>query len=235
MIVISYQNLLKDLHRLKNPAMIKRFKRFFKTGKGEYGEGDQFLGLTVPQVRQIAAKYKNLPLGHIQKLLRNKIHECRLSALIIVIGQYRKGSTTVRKNIFDLYLRNTAHVNNWDLVDVSAHKIVGPFLAHKEKSALMKLAKSDSVWERRISVLATFHYIAQRRFKTALRIARMLLHDQHDLIHKAAGWMLREVGKKDQTVLEKFLDQYGQVMPRTMLRYAIEKMSAEKRKYYLAR
>lgn len=228
-------------HALKqkaNPKKAKIYQRFFKTGKGEYGEGDIFLGLTVPETRKIAKQFEDLSLKEIQKHLKSKYHEERLAALLILVHNYQKHPVE-RKNIFDFYLANTKYVNNWDLVDLTAHKIVGNFLHHfgkdysEYKILLTNLAKSSSLWERRISIISTAYFISQNDFSETLFISKLLMKDKHDLIHKAVGWMLREVGKKDLAVLEKFLKKHYKNMPRTMLRYAIERFPEEKRQRYL--
>ncbi len=211
-------------------------QRFFKTGPGEYGEGDIFLGIKVPQQRQVVKKcYKDLPLSEIPKILRTKVHEYRLAALLILVAKFnvKDIGAAEKKKIYDLYLKNMAFINNWDLVDLSAPNIVGVYLLDKPREILYKLAKSKDLWERRIAILATFTFIRDNDFKDTLRIAKTLLHDEHDLIHKAVGWMLREVGKRDQDAEEKFLRAHYQVMPRTMLRYAIERFEEKKRKYYM--
>ena len=227
--------LKKDLQRLKNPEKAKLLARFFKTGKGEYGEGDVFLGIMVPDSRKIAIKYKNLSFSEIKTLLNSKIHEGRLIALLILVNNYNNGGNKEKGKIFDFYLKNTKKINNWDLVDLSAHKIVGAHLIGKDKSILYKLVKSDNLWERRIAVIATFNFINNNKFDDSLKISRLLLNDKHDLIHKAVGWMLREIGKKNQSVEEKFLNKYYKKMPRTMLRYAIERFDENKRKFYLGK
>ena len=218
---------LSDSNRAKNLSW------FFKTGKGQYGEGDIFLGIPVPEQRKVAKKYFDLSLGDVQELLKSKIHEHRFTALVILISKYRKAKESGKKEIYDLYLKNTENINNWDLVDLSAPRIVGDYLLNKERSILYKLAKSKSLWEKRISILSTFTFIDNNDFEDALNISELLLHDEHDLIHKAVGWALREVGKKEQNVEEQFLAKHYFQMPRTMLRYAIEKFDEEKRKKYL--
>ena len=234
------EKVKKEIGKFKNPQKAKIYQRFFKTGKGEYGEGDKFLGLTVPQMRVVAKKHKEISLKEIQKLLNIQIHEYRLVALVILTTKYQKAADeTAKKEIFDFYLKNTKNINNWDLVDISAHKIVGAYLLDKTSSArlklLFKLVKSKTLWERRIAIIATFTFIREKQFKESLKIVEILVNDDHDLIHKAVGWMLREVGKKNQVVEEKFLKKYYQTMPRTMLRYAIEKFDRAKRDFYLGR
>jgi 3-methyladenine DNA glycosylase AlkD len=224
----------RDLLRLSNPEKAKKLSGFFKTGKGQYGEGDIFLGIPVPEQRKIAKRHIGLPLNALKELLNSKIHEHRLTALLILISKYRKADKTGKHEIFSFYLTNTGNINNWDLVDLSAPKIIGEYLFNKDTSILFKLAKSHNLWERRIAILSTFTFIRNNIFEDALRISELLLHDEHDLIHKAVGWMLREIGKRDQEIEERFLSKYCMQMPRTMLRYAIEKFDENKRKFYLA-
>jgi len=229
------QELLRDFKKLENKEKAKLLQGFFKTGKGEYAEGDIFLGLIVPEQRKLAKKYSNLSLQDLQSLLNSKIHEHRLTALFILIDQYKKGNATLQQKIYRLYLKNTKNINNWDLIDLSAPNIVGDYLLnHKsEQKILCKLAKSKSLWEKRIAILSTFMFIKYNKFEHTLKIAEILLHDKQDLIHKAVGWMLRELGKRDQKIEEIFLEKYYKEMSRTMLRYAIEKFSKEKREYYM--
>jgi 3-methyladenine DNA glycosylase AlkD len=225
----------KEMAQLSDPHRAKNLSWFFKTGKGQYGEGDTFLGIPVPEQRKIAKRYVDLSLEDLHELLNSKVHEHRFTALVILISKYRKAEESGKKEIFDFYLRNTENINNWDLVDLSAPRIVGDYLINRERSILYKLAKSDSLWERRISILSTFTFINNNDFEGALNISELLLHDEHDLIHKAVGWALREIGKRDQNVEERFLAKHCLHMPRTMLRYAIEKFDEEKRKRYLNR
>ena len=225
----------RDLSQLSNPEKAKKLSGFFKTGKGQYGEGDLFLGIPVPEQRKVAKRYIDIPLNDLQELLSSKIHEHRLTALLILVSKYGKADNSGKDRIFGFYLRNTENINNWDLVDLSAPKIVGDYLFNKDTSILFKLAKSNNLWERRISILSTFKFIRNNDFEDALSISELLLHDEHDLIHKAVGWMLREIGKRDQEIEERFLSKYCMQMPRTMLRYAIEKFDENKRKFYLAR
>jgi 3-methyladenine DNA glycosylase AlkD len=225
----------QDLQELANPAKAKLLSRFFKTGKGEYGEGDVFLGITVPQQRGVATKHSDLPKERIRKLLDSRIHEHRLTALLILVKQFSRAGGSERKGIVDLYMRNTRNINNWDLVDLSAPRILGDYLKDRNRKILYRLAKSENVWERRISVLATFAFIRDDDFNDSLKIAEMLLEDSHDLIHKAVGWMLREIGKRDQRAEENFLEKHNKRMPRTMLRYAIERFPEKKRKSYMKR
>jgi 3-methyladenine DNA glycosylase AlkD len=207
--------------------------RFFQTGPGEYGEGDVFIGVRVPVIRKVAKEFKTLPLSEVEAVLHSEIHEERLLALVIMVSQFEKSNRRTRKQIYDLYLANTVHINNWDLVDLSAHQIIGGYLESRSRRPLYRLAKSLSLWERRIAILATFHFIRQDDFDDTLKIAGMLVQDKEDLIHKAVGWMLREVGKRDITVEESFLDDHAGEMPRTMLRYAIERFPERKRQMYL--
>jgi len=208
--------------------------RFFKTGPGEYAEGDRFLGLRVPDLRKVAGEFRSLSLAGLRELLASKWHEERLLALVILTRQYPRASFSERDAIYRLYLASTARINNWDLVDVSAAQIVGAHLIDRSRAPLRRLAKSRSVWERRIAIIATQQFIRAGEFEDTLAIVKSLLSDSHDLIHKAAGWMLREVGKRDRSALEKFLNRNAARMPRTMLRYAIERFPPALRKKYLA-
>ncbi|MBU2053167.1 MAG: DNA alkylation repair protein [Nanoarchaeota archaeon] len=227
----SLQAELKSLADFKQAEISQRF---FKTGEGGYGEGDVFLGIKVPIQRGVAKKFIGLSLPRIQELLNSKIHEERLVGLLILVEKFKKSEEVVRGDIFNFYIKNTKKINNWDLVDLTAPNIVGEFLLDKKKkSVLYDLAESENLWEKRIAVLATFTFIKNEDFEDALRIAEILLNDEHDLIHKAVGWMLREIGKRDLEVEEKFLKRYCKKMPRTMLRYAIEKFDEGKRKSYL--
>jgi 3-methyladenine DNA glycosylase AlkD len=225
--------ITKELERLNDDQAAAHSQRFFKTAPGQYGHGDVFRGIRLPALRALAKAYGELPVSEIRKLLRSNYHEDRLLALIILTRSYAKGDDALKAKIFDLYLKHTRFINNWDLVDCSAEHIVGPFLRDKDRRLLSDLAKSNSLWERRIAVLATFHYIKQHEFTETLKIARMLLNDEEDLIHKAVGWMLREVGKRDVGTEEAFLKVHYRRMPRTMLRYAIERFPEQKRQQYL--
>ena len=206
---------------------------FFKTGLGQYGEGDIFLGIRVPAVRKLAKEYSNLPLQEVSTLLKSPYHEIRLFALILLVNAFTKNDEIIQKKIYDVYLANTRYINNWDLVDLSAPNIVGAYLLTKSRKPLYLLAKSKSLWERRIAVLATFFFIKNNQFDDSLKIAEILLKDKEDLIHKAAGWMLREIGKRDIKSEEAFLQKHCRTMPRTMLRYAIERFTSSKRRMYL--
>lgn len=227
--------LRKDVQLLADPDKGLFLQRFFKTGPGEYAEGDIFYGLTVPQSRKIAKTYFTLALPDTKKLLHSSIHEERLIALLILIEQYKKGTEIEKQKIFELYLQSTRYINNWDLVDTSAAAIVGAYLENKDKTVLIKLAQSKDLWEKRISIIATHHFIRkQKSAEYTFKIAEILLDDTHDLIHKAVGWMLREVGKHiSKEVEESFLKKHYQVMPRTMLRYSIEHFSPELRAFYM--
>lgn len=222
-----------ELKAVANSEIAEHSQRFFKTGRGQYGEGDRFLGIRVPEVRKRARKFNELPLSETEKLLHSKYHEVRLCALIILVNQFLKAEPEIRSRIYKLYLANTPYINNWDLVDTSAPKIVGPFLEDKNRSILYEFAESDDLWERRIAIMSTLHFIRQDDFDDTLAIAEKLLDDSHDLIHKATGWMLREVGNRDMEAEEAFLKKYAPKMPRTMLRYAIEKFPEKKRQAYL--
>lgn len=217
-----------------DPEKAEFLPRFFKTGKGEYGEGDRFLGVTVPKQRRIARQFRKLPEKETAKLLADPRHECRLTALLILVDQYQRGDEDSRERIAQFYLDHLDRVNNWDLVDSSAHKILGPHLENGDRGLLDELAASDHLWKQRVAIIATFHFINQDDFQDAKRIARTLLDHEHDLIHKAVGWMLREMGKRDRQELEAFLKSRYKKMPRTMLRYAIEKLPETQRKRYLA-
>jgi 3-methyladenine DNA glycosylase AlkD len=223
-----------DLKKYSSPEKAKILSRFFKCGKGEYGEGDKFIGVTVPDQRKIAKKYcQDLSLTQTEKLLQSNIHEHRLTALLILIEKFSNNDK--QEKIIKIYLKNTKHINNWDLVDLSAPKILGQYILENPKkiSPLYKFAKSKDLWKKRIAIISTYTFIKNKQFDDTLKISKILLHDKHDLIHKAVGWMLREVGKINQEVEEKFLKKYYQKMPRTMLRYSIEKFSENKRQKYL--
>jgi 3-methyladenine DNA glycosylase AlkD len=224
----------QKLRSLANPEVAAILARFFKTGPGQYGEGDRFIGVKVPVTRSVAREFKTLPLAEVGFLLHSDIHEERLLALIILVGQFEKGDAAARKATYDLYLANTRHINNWDLVDLSAPQIVGGYLENRSRKPLDRLVKSASLWERRISIVATHWFIRRGSFADTIRMAEKMLGDKEDLIHKAAGWMLREVGKRDEAVLEDFLRKYCRVMPRTMLRYAIERFPEKKRQAFLS-
>jgi len=227
--------LKKDMQKLANSDKAKDLSRFFKTGKDQYGEGDIFLGVSVPDQRKTAKKYLNLSLDGIQELLSSKVHEHRLTSLFILISKFEKGNNKLKKEIFDFYLQNTKNINNWDLVDLSAPKILGLYILDnpKEKKTLYKLVKSKNLWEKRIVMLSTYAFIKNNEFDDAFKISEILLKDKHDLIHKAVGWMLREIGNRNQAKEESFLKKHCKKMPRTMLRYAIEKFDKTKKEIYM--
>jgi len=228
-----FTNVQSKLKKLADPERAKGSLRFFKTGKGQYGEGDRFLGITVPEARKVAKKFKDLPLLEVKKLLESKIHEHRFVALEILVFKYEASLETEKKKIVNFYLKNRKFVNNWDLVDTSSYPILGNWLLDKDREILYKLAKSKNLWDKRIAIVSTFEFIRSNQFEDTLKISEILLNDKHDLIHKASGWMLREVGKKSQPTLENFLKKHSKNMPRTMLRYAIEKFPEERRKGWL--
>lgn len=228
----------EELRSLAKPKKAEIYRSFFKTGKGEYGEGDKFLGITVPETRRVSKRYRNLPEKEVEKLLASPFHEERLAALLIWVDQYELGDSKSKKHIFDVYLKNTKEINNWDLVDLSAYKIVGEEIASWPKTKrinfLRRLASSKNLWERRIAVVSTFALIKRQENEEIFFLADILMKDAHDLMHKAMGWMLRESGKKcGEEKLKHFLKNRYNKMPRTMLRYAIEKFDAETRKRYL--
>jgi 3-methyladenine DNA glycosylase AlkD len=225
--------LRTELNTLSDPSIAAISKRFFKTGSGQYGEGDIFIGVRVPVLRKLAKQYRSISITSALELLRAPVHEERLLGLFLLIHHYRSGDPDCREVIYNHYLKHSEYINNWDLVDASAEHIVGHFLIEKDKGPLFLLAQSDALWERRIAILATFCYIKRGRFDETLLISDILLNDGHDLIQKAVGWMLREVGKRDQAAEETFLLPRYRNMPRTMLRYAIEKFPEPIRKSYL--
>ena len=230
---MSLKALRAILEKQSNPEQAKILMRFFKTGIGEYGEGDEFLGIKVPVSRKIAKQFKELSLSEIQELLDSKVHEERLIGLFILVEQYRKADAEKMQAIYEFYLKNAKRVNNWDLVDLSAEKIMGAYLMDKDKRILFKLAKSKNLWERRIAIMSTFYFIKNSFYNTTFAISDMLLKDEHDLIHKAVGWMLREIGNRNLKVEEDYLKKHYKNMPRTMLRYAIEKFPEKRRQAYL--
>lgn len=221
--------MANDIHStlvsLSNKEKVKVFGRFFKTGVGQYGEGDKFLGVMVPQIRSAVNKYwKTTTDKDIDDLVKSEFHELRLAGLLVLVKKYSKSDTAGQQKIYDYYLSHLKYINNWDLVDLTAPNIVGNYLLAKDKSILYKLARSTNLWERRVSILSTFTFIRNQQFEDTIAISEILLHDEHDLIHKAVGWMLREMGKRDLSKLISFLDKFASVMPRTMLRYSIEKL-----------
>lgn len=229
----SLNEIKEKIERLSNPVRAEACARYFKTGVGQYGHGDKFLGLSMPQLRSLAKEYRVLEIDEVTELLCSHIHEERMLALLIFVGAYSKGNESLRQQIYDTYLAHTRFINNWDLVDSSAPQIVGFHLLDKSRRPLYVLAKSKSLWERRISIMATFQFIRRDDYAEALKISELLLADKDDLIHKATGWMLREIGKRDLKVLKEFLNAHYRQMPRTMLRYAIERFPEEERRKYL--
>jgi 3-methyladenine DNA glycosylase AlkD len=222
----------RGLRKHARPERVPILQRFFKTRRGEYAAGDRFIGVKVPAIRAVCRECTGAPLAEVRKLLRSRIHEERLLAVLILVQIFRKSSVLEQRRIYTFYLAHTRFINNWDIVDASAAQIVGAWLYSRSKAPLTKLARSASIWERRIAIIATFDYIRRNEFDETLRIADLLLHDEHDLIHKAVGWLLREVGKRDGALEREFLNPRYKTMPRTMLRYAIERFpDLERRKY----
>ncbi|MDH3353470.1 MAG: DNA alkylation repair protein [Nanoarchaeota archaeon] len=229
------KTLKKDLRKQSDKDRVRISQSFFKTERGQYGEGDIFLGVTVPKQRLIAKEAaKRISLEDIQKLLSSKIHEERFISLLLLIERYKKANEEERKSIFSFYINNAKKINNWDLVDVSAPKIIGRYLLEKkDRIILFKLSKSENLWEKRIAIVSTFEFIRKNQFNETLEISKILLKDKHDLIHKAVGWMLREIGKRDRKSLEKFLSENYGNLPRTTLRYAIERFPEDLRQKFL--
>lgn len=227
-------NLRRELKNLSDRTRAKNLARFFKTGKGQYGYGDRFLGLTVPTLRRVATRYQNLPFSQIVRLLESRFHEERFTALEILVMRFEAGNKTERERVFSFYLRHANRINNWDLVDTSAPYIVGEHLTERSRQVLYRLARSKNLWERRIAMVSTFAFIRRGQLSDTFRLAEILLGDRHDLMHKAVGWALREAGKKSLPELERFLKKHQKTMPRTTLRYAIEHMPEVKRKAYLS-
>lgn len=224
----------KRLLALADPARATFLLGFFRTGPGEYGEGDRFLGINVPQIRTLAREFASLPLDDIERLLESSWHEARLLALVLMAGRYARSDAKMQEQLYRLYLRRTDRINNWDLVDTSAPQVVGAHLWKRSRAPLRRLARSKSIWERRIAMVATQYFITRGDFDDAIAIAETLLSDREDLIHKATGWMLREVGKRDEATLLRFLDRHAAAMPRTALRYSIERLSPAKKKQYMS-
>lgn len=232
---MTIQKIKSELAHLGNPKKAAALARYFKTGPGMYAEGDTFLGITVPEQRKVAKKYRSVSLPNVQQLLHSPIHEYRLTALVILTEQYRVADVAAQKRIVQFYLKHITWINNWDLVDTSAPYILGDYFLDKDKQPLYTLCRSTSLWERRIAIVTTHGFIKRHQFTDTLRMAELLLNDPHDLLHKATGWMLREVGERDTATLVRFLDQHHQHMPRTMVRYAIEKFTEKTRARYLKR
>ena len=230
---MNHKIIHNDLLQLANEQIAEHSQRFFKTGKGEYGEGDIFLGIRVPLLRKLVKKYRGISITEVRKLLHSKFHEERLLAVLMLVQLFKSADESVQKQVYDLYLENTEFINNWDIVDISASNIVGAHLYEKDKAPLYDLVQSKNLWERRIAIIATFYFIRQNEFDDTLKLAEILLNDKEDLIHKAVGWMLREVGKREIEFEEEFLQEHYKIMPRTMLRYAIEKFTETSRKMYL--
>lgn len=223
------------LHSLASPETARILQGFFKTGPGQYSEGDVFLGIKTPEIRAVASEFPDISLDTAIGLLHSRLHEERLLALLFLMRHFSNGNTHERQSVYHAYLANSAWINNWDLVDLSAPHVVGAYLADQARTPLYQLVRSASLWERRIAMVATLHFIRHNDFDDTLQLAEQLLHDREDLMHKSTGWMLREVGKRDQTRLEIFLQQHCQAMPRTMLRYAIERFPETLRQAYLRR
>lgn len=230
---MNAQDVENELNKHENPSDAAFLQRFFKTGEGQYGAGDTFIGLRVPQARKIAAQFKTLELSEIEKLLHSPIHEHRLCALHIMVLQTKRAEASHKKALYDLYLQNTAWINNWDLVDASCRDVVGGYLQDKSREPLYTLARSKDLWERRIAVVSTWQFIRTNDLDDTFNIAEILLSDTHDLIHKAVGWMLREAGKKDEAALKKFLDKHAARMPRTALRYSLGRLHPDDKAHYM--
>ena len=230
---ITVGQIRESLHRLGNEKIAQHSTQFFKSGKGDYGEGDRFLGVRVPVIRKEVARFREAQLRTVLALLKSSWHEERLLAVLLLVDQYKRGDEDNKSAICAAYLEHRRYINNWDIVDSSAHLIVGPHIQHGSRAILRQLAESEVVWDRRIAMMATYHFIRQSDFKDALKIARILRDDTHDLIHKIVGWMLREIGNRDRATEEKYLSRNYKRMPRTMLRYAIEKFPETRRKAYL--
>ena len=226
-------NIKNEMRKLANKKIAEHSQRFFKTGKGQYGEGDIFLGIRVPVLRKIAKKFRRISLAEVSKLLESKFHEERLLSILMLVNLFKSGDEDDQELIYELYLDKTKFINNWDIVDISAGNIVGAFLFEKDKAPLYRLVFSENLWNRRIAIVATFYFIRNDEFDDTLKIAEILFTDKEDLIHKAVGWMLREVGKRVIEIEEEFLEEHYLKMPRTMLRYAIERFPETRRKMYL--
>lgn len=231
---MTAHEISKLLRKLADPERAVHSARYFKTGQGEYGEGDLFLGIRVPEIRAQVKQCIDISLEEIQTLLLSCFHEERLFGLLLLVRIFSRGDDQKKTAIYSMYLSNTLHINNWDLVDSSASQIVGRYLESRDKKILYKLAKSSNLWERRIAMISTFHFIGNKQYEEALKLAAELLYDKADIIHKAVGWMLREIGNRDVAVEKAFLQLHYQIMPRTMLRYAIEKFPEKERSRYLS-
>jgi len=227
------QIILQRLQQLANPEDAKKALRYVKSGPGEYSEGDVFLGIRNPVLHQLVKEFKQINMLDLMALLSNDFHEARHLALLLMVYQFERGDSVKKTSIYQAYLANTAFINNWDLVDCSCYKIVGPYLIDKDRTVLCQLVESESLWERRIAMVSTMHFIRHSQFDDVIQLSQRLLTDKHDLMHKAVGWMLREAGKRDEQVLLDFLNRHYQIMPRTALRYAIEKLPEPLRQDYL--
>ncbi len=230
---MNSQNIISYLNSLSDATIAEHSQKYFKTGEGEYGCGDKFLGIRVPVLRKTVKKYKNTSITEIQKLIKSEYHEIRLFSLLLLVQMFSKGETDTQEKVVNLYLKNTKYINNWDLVDSSAPYIIGAWLFHRDRAILYELARSDLLWDRRIAIMSTAYFIKNNQYNDTLKISTILLSDSEDLIHKAVGWMLREVGNRDIEIEEKYLKKYYKTMPRVMLRYAIEKFNKERRQAYL--
>ncbi|MDR0823949.1 MAG: DNA alkylation repair protein [Prevotella sp.] len=230
---MTAKDIQAELESYSTPEKKEFLPYFFKTGKGQYGEGDLFLGVVVPHTRIVAKKHKDVSFGIVADLLDSEYHECRLCALLMLVERFKKAKEQEKTEIYNFYLSVTKRINNWDLVDLSARDIVGEYLVDKDRSTLYKLADSSLLWDQRIAVVATYAFIRRDDYKDILALSEKLLRHKHDLMHKATGWMLREVGKRDKDALTSFLNRFYKEMPRTMLRYSIEKFTAEERAFYM--
>jgi len=233
MTALSHKQLIDELKQLADNQVATQLLRFFKTGPGDYGEGDQFLGIKVPQLRKLAKHYMALPLSDVKQLICSPWHEARMVALIILTLKFKLADNVERKKVYSLYTASTRYINNWDLVDVTAPNIMGEYLLERDRSVLYTMARSRDLWKKRIAIISTYTFIRHHQFDDTLAISEILLNDKHDLIHKAVGWMLRETGNRDLKTEEHFLQQHYHNMPRTMLRYAIEKFPQQRRLQYL--
>jgi len=230
---LKANDLIDALSFLRNDEKGSFFQRFFKTGKGEYAEGDIFWGISVPEQREVAKHFKSISLEELSSVLKSEVHEHRLTASIILVNQFRKGNAEKKEEIFKFYIQHIEHINNWDLVDGTAPTIVGEYLFQKNRELLFQLASDSNLWKQRIAVLATMYFIKKNDFEITFELSKLLLNHPHDLMHKAIGWMLREIGKKNYEVEFEFLAQHYKNMPRTMLRYAIEKFDEPIRQQFL--
>ena len=228
------QAVRSELQAFADPIRADFVVRYFQAKPGQYAEGDQFWGVSNPQVRQVVRRWCTLPPGQLLLLLHDPIHECRLTALLIMVDQFAKASEEGRRELYGMYVSNMKYINNWDLVDASARDIVGRYLYDKDRSVLLDMARQPDLWTQRVAIVATHYYIRKGEYQDTLAVARLLLEHTHHLIHKAVGWMLREVGKRDLDVLEEFLHEHIREMPRTSLRYAIERLQPSRRQYYLS-